>query len=253
MRARRYWLVWGGLAAALLIFATMHSVRSSRALTALLIADPNAILGNSTLRDRALAIGRPVFRSRCASCHGEDGRGDRSLGAPDLTRGPSLYEAGRVDVIEDIVRHGIRSNDPKGRHLVVMPAFASLHPYKQEPLPPLRPDEIEALTQFILAYTHRETNEAVVAKGAALFTDQAGCWDCHGRDARGDTAIGVPDLTHAHWLYGQGSHDDIYRSIAHGRAGFSPAFKNVLSAAELRGVSVYVASLRTFDNRSEDR
>jgi len=56
-------------------------------------------------------------------------------------------------------------------------------------------------------------------------------------------------LTAGPWVFGQGSHDDIYKTLVAGRAGVSPAFGRVLNATELRSVAVYVASLRKTTNQ----
>jgi cytochrome c oxidase cbb3-type subunit 3 len=57
-------------------------------------------------------FGKPAF-SACAACHGADGKGNRTLGAPDLTDGFWLYGGGIEDIVETIRR---------GRN-GVMPAF----------------------------------------------------------------------------------------------------------------------------------
>ena len=124
-----------------------------------------------------------------------------------------------------------------------MPAFGTPHPYRSEPLPSLTPDQIEDLTQYLLAFTGRSTNPDAAQRGGALYRDYGGCYDCHGYNGEGDDAIGAPALTDEVWLYGHGAHGDIVRTLEHGRAGISPAFARVLSAAQLRDVAAYVASL----------
>jgi cytochrome c oxidase cbb3-type subunit 3 len=48
----------------------------------------------------ASAVGRatPVFAEQCASCHGVAGKGDMTLGAPDLTDGDWLYGSDRTAI-----------------------------------------------------------------------------------------------------------------------------------------------------------
>ena len=79
--------------------------------------------------------------------------------------------------------------------------------------------------------------------GQNLYQGHGGCWDCHGRDARGDQAIGAPDLTDGKWLRGDGSRRDISRIIREGLRGVSPAFRGRLDPADARAVAAYVASL----------
>jgi cytochrome c oxidase cbb3-type subunit 3 len=46
----------------------------------------------------AVARATPVFAEQCASCHGLTGKGDVTLGAPDLTDADSLYGADRASI-----------------------------------------------------------------------------------------------------------------------------------------------------------
>lgn len=48
----------------------------------------------------AAAVGRaePLFAAQCASCHGEAGKGNPEMGAPDLTDGDWLYGSKREDI-----------------------------------------------------------------------------------------------------------------------------------------------------------
>ncbi|MDB5702944.1 MAG: c-type cytochrome [Sphingomonas bacterium] len=228
--------------AALIAFAFV-TISRERVQAGILRADPDAILADATLRPLALRWGAEVFASHCAACHGAGGAGDSTVGAPNLTDADFLYGQGRATEIEQIVRHGIRSRDPRGFSLASMPAYATVRPDLTEPLPPLTPREIEEVTQYVLAFSGHATDPAPASRGGVLFGAKAGCWDCHSEDARGDSAIGAPDLADGSWLYGDGSHDSIRRSIAYGRAGMSPAFKDLLSAAQIRDVSIFVASL----------
>lgn len=226
------------IVAVVILAATLHhrSVAAS-----LLRADPDRILADPALRQAALAAGKPVYRKRCAGCHGDDGLGNQQHGIPDLTDDDHLYGTGKVSEIEQIIRYGIRAQDKRGWTLASMPAYASPVPYPSEPLPSQSPAQIEALTQLLLGFTGRATDQAAAKLGQAQF-NAAGCWDCHGRAGEGDSAVGAPALTDATWLYG-GDHDAIYRSIARGRAGYSPAFARLLTPAEIRDAAVYTAAL----------
>jgi cbb3-type cytochrome c oxidase subunit III len=82
--------------------------------------------------------------------------------------------------------------------------------------------------------------DAAAARGAALYADKGLCYDCHSRDVQGDQAIGAPNLADGVWLYGDGSRESVFRSIAQGRAGVCPAFERRLSPAALRAVAVFV-------------
>jgi cytochrome c oxidase cbb3-type subunit 3 len=238
---------------AMLVLALLAIQGSSqREEAAMLRADPEEILSQPALRKVALAHGGTVYQAQCASCHGVNGAGDPVLGVPDLTAVRPLYGEGLVAEIEDIARHGIRSADKRGLNLASMPAYGTSRPYKNEPLPSLTPGQIEDLTQHVLALNGRETDPAAAKQGGVLYHGAAGCYDCHGNNGEGDSAIGAPSLTPGLWVFGNGSHDDIYKSLVAGRAGVSPAFGRVLSAAELRSVAAYVASLRKIISQQAD-
>lgn len=222
---------------AVLLGATLIHNRSLAA--QLLRADPDSILAQPDLRRVALDRGRGLFLSHCAGCHGARGQG--GAGEPDLTDRDWLYGEGRISEIEGIVRYGIRSHNPKGWNLASMPAYASLHPYAAEPLPSLRPREVDDIVQLLRSDEGQPADPQAVARGQAVYT-RVGCWDCHGTDGYGDTAIGAPDLRDAATLYG-GSAAVLRRTVEQGRRGVSPAFASRLSPAEIRAVAVYTASL----------
>ena len=182
--------------------------------------------------------------AHCANCHGADGRGSTATGTPDLTDQDFLYGTGRSSEIESIVLHGIRSEDDKGWDLAWMPAYGEAVPYARAKLPALSPTEIEQLTSFLRAINGASGEDpAAVAAGSALYEGHGGCWDCHGRDAQGDTAIGAPNLRDGKRLRGDGSRRDISRIIREGLHGVSPAFRGRLDPADARAVAVYAASL----------
>ena len=60
--------------------------------------------------DAALATaGLPVFSDNCAACHGEDGKGNRDLGSPDLTDAIWLYGGDRGTITTSVMqsRYGV--------------------------------------------------------------------------------------------------------------------------------------------------
>jgi cytochrome c oxidase cbb3-type subunit 3 len=228
----------------LLILAAAIALVDRRVRGELLRADADRILDDPRLAPKSLATGRKVFLTRCAGCHGADGRGSTATGTPDLTDQDFLYGTGRASEIESITLHGIRSGDDKGWDLAWMPAYGRPIPYAREKLPSLSPAEIEQLTSYI-----RAMNGAIgedpksVAAGTILYQGHGGCWDCHGRDVQGDAAIGAPNLRDRKWLRGDGSRQDISRIIREGLHGVSPAFRGRLDPAEVKAAAVFVASL----------
>ncbi len=51
---------------------------------------------------QAIARATPVFAQTCASCHGADGKGNQTLGAPNLTDGIWLYGGERQNIHETL-------------------------------------------------------------------------------------------------------------------------------------------------------
>ena len=209
----------------------------------LLRSDSQSVLTAPWAIGLARTDGARIYASHCAGCHGDEGRGSASLGAPDLSDREWLYGQGLVAEIEAITLHGIRSGDAKGWHLASMPAYGRPRPYSAEAIPSLSPDEIADVTAFVRSLNDRVQEDPQIRRGGALFRGRAGCWDCHGPEGRGDAGIGAPNLTDQIWLYGHGDVRSVTESITRGRAGFSPAFAKILSPYEARVVALYVARL----------
>lgn len=223
----------------------VHTVRSNAAEARFLTASADGIPSDLILTRYALARGPAAYRENCATCHGDKMQGDRHRGIPNLVDEDWLYGAGRVSEIERIVLYGIRSGNSKGLDLASMPAFANRQPYRRYEIAPLLPREIDDITAYVLAFQH-PVADAAVERGSTLFTssERGGCWDCHGEDAKGDPAIGAPDLTDMHWLTGDGSRESIYDAVAYGLSGSCPAWITKLSPATVRSLAVYVATSR---------
>lgn len=237
----RAWRALGFGVVALALLALAIGWRQAETSAALLRADPDSVLASPRLRGLALPLGRAVYAAECAACHGKSGEGERDAGVPDLRDGDWLYGEGRAAEIEQIVRYGIRSRNPKGWNLASMPAYASARPYAAEPIPPLTPAETDDVVQLLLRYEGRPADPTAARRGLAVY-QKGGCWDCHGADGRGDPAVGAPNLRDAITLYG-GSSAALTHTIERGRHGVSPAFAGRLDPLRIRAVAVYVASL----------
>lgn len=86
--------------------------------------------------------------------------------------------------------------------------------------------------------THKEGKpEDYIAEGKKEY--EARCAACHGVDAKG--GIG-PDLTRKEFKYGR-TEQALTESIATGRPGGMPGFRNDLSHEKLEGVVQYILSL----------
>jgi cytochrome c oxidase cbb3-type subunit 3 len=216
----------------------------SQAERRLLRADPDALAADPALMGFAVHRGKPLFMNHCAACHGVSGAGDPVKGVPALIDGDWLYGSGRVADIEHIIEYGIRSRHSKTWSLAIMPAYGRPHPNPADPnIQPLAPGQINDLIEFLFRQQGRKADAAAASRGAALYSGDAGCYDCHALDAKGDAAIGAPNLTDAVTLYGDGSREALFLSIAHGRQGICPAWSMKMSAAGIRETAVYVYSI----------
>ncbi|WP_019171899.1 cytochrome-c oxidase, cbb3-type subunit III [Pseudaminobacter salicylatoxidans] len=67
-----------------------------------------SLTGNST-DEQAAAAGKQVFADNCASCHGDDGTGDREFGAPNLADAIWLYGSSEAEIARQVrtPRHGM--------------------------------------------------------------------------------------------------------------------------------------------------
>lgn len=64
-----------------------------------------------------LAAGQQKFAEICAACHGADARGNRQLGAPNLTDAIWLH-GGSINAIRDSIAHGRQGQMPAHRDLL---------------------------------------------------------------------------------------------------------------------------------------
>ena len=86
--------------------------------------------------------------------------------------------------------------------------------------------------------THEEIRSTgLIEEGKEEYAKR--CAACHGQDGKG--GIG-PDLTRKEYKFGR-SAPEVTRSIAEGRPGGMPAYKNELSGDKIQGLVQYVLSL----------
>lgn len=168
----------------------------------------------------ALKVGQRLYANNCAICHGSTARG--ALGFPNLTDGEWLY-GGSTDNIKETILNGRNGSMPaKGLN------------------PAMSKADIDDLTNHLLSFSNRAEDKASAERGAAMF--QTACAACHGADAKGNQAMGAPNLTDNVWLYG-GTPSMIKQTIEFGRAGVMPAHKELLGEEKVHVLSAYIYSL----------
>jgi putative heme-binding domain-containing protein len=121
------------------------------------------------------SAGRRVFESRCAACHGPNGRGGEH--APAIVVNPNLRAVSDQTLFQ-IIRDGIPRRG--------MPGFNSV----------LTQGQIHEVVVFLRHAAHSESPAATgrrpltasrgePKRGEALFFGKAGCGDCHSLGGRG--------------------------------------------------------------------
>ncbi|MGA2190207.1 MAG: c-type cytochrome [Steroidobacteraceae bacterium] len=238
--ARLHGRIPAAVIGALLLAWGVHAIHRHLMIARLLLTDADQVLAQDGLSRFARAQGRPLYGTFCSSCHGVNLTGDRRLGVPDLTDDDWLYGSGEVSEIERVILYGIRAGNGKGWNLASMPAYASAVPYGRFTLDPLTPGDIRDTVEYLRTLERRPADAAAAQRGEQIFRGRGACFDCHAADGRGDTAIGAPNLTDDVWLYGDGSRQSVFESIARGHHGSCPAWTHRLSAWQARALAVYV-------------
>jgi cytochrome c oxidase cbb3-type subunit 3 len=206
----------------------------------LMRADPGSIPQNAELRRFAIASAQPVYDQHCAGCHGKAMEGDRARGVPAFNGRKWLYGDGQVAQIERTILYGIRSGSTKAWNLADMPGFGRPVPYKRYQVASLEPGEISDVIEFLLVLGRQPGDRAAAERGQKIYADKGQCFDCHSPDVQGDAAIGAPGLIDGNWLYGNGTREDLFDTIARGRSGICPAFVQQLSPVTIRALAVLV-------------
>jgi cytochrome c oxidase cbb3-type subunit III len=172
----------------------------------------------------AMATARNLFGANCSTCHGSDARGAR--GFPNLTDRDWLWGGEDQTVYESIAQ---------GRH-GMMPALGTV----------LGDTGVNEVASFVVSLGGRKAPPDWVAAGKERFATI--CAGCHGVDAKGNSALGAPNLTDGTWLHG-GDFDAIRATIMNGRDSQMPAHAATLGESKVRLLAAYVLSLSSNGSR----
>jgi cytochrome c oxidase cbb3-type subunit 3 len=168
---------------------------------------------------RANDMGGRLFANNCATCHGSDARGGK--GYPNLTDGDWLY-GGKPETIVQTITHGrVGAMPPLGAALGGETA-------------------IKQMAQYVLSLAGRDHDAEMAAVAAPQF--KVFCAVCHGPEAKGNQAMGAPNLTDKIYLH-RGLVEDIEYQIEFGRYNQMPAHKELLSEEKIHLLAAYVFSL----------
>lgn len=192
------------------------------------------VKSNPDLYHFAQEAGRTTFADNCATCHGAGGSGNP--GYPNLADDVWLHAqnaGGNVNGIEQTIKYGIRSTNPKTLVPANMPHFG------KDGL--LTDSQINNLTDYVMTLSKIPGADAAsAAQGAKLFADN--CSSCHGATGTGDPKQGAPNLTDKDYLYG-GNRQAIHNQIFNGNNNVMPTWEARLDPATIKALTIYVQSL----------
>jgi cytochrome c oxidase cbb3-type subunit 3 len=176
------------------------------------------------------SAGKVLWADNCAACHQSGGQG--KVGAyPNLTDDDWLY-GGSFEKIEESITKGRRGMMPaKGGNASLTDA------------------QVTELAHFILSLSGEKVDGAKAQAGDQVFHSTGACFACHGADAKGNQALGAPNLTDKIWLWadvaGQNSLDGkvaaLKKVITEGvDRGVMPAWGGRLTPQQIKVLTVYV-------------
>ena len=179
----------------------------------------DAMAPEQVARDpQARHIGEHLFLNNCAQCHGSDARGTK--GFPNLTDADWLYGGSPEQ---------IRASITLGRQGQMPPMAAAVG----------SPEDVKNLAHHVLSLSGSPHDSLRAALGKGKF---GACAACHGADAKGNQALGAPNLTDKVWLHGWGE-EAIVGMVTQGKLNQMPAQEGRLTASQIHVLSAYVWGL----------
>ena len=167
---------------------------------------------------RAMKMASRIYANNCAVCHGSDAGG--ALGFPNLTDNDWLW-GGSPEQIKHTLINGRKA---------AMPGWSAI----------LGEKGIAEVTQYVLSISGQEHDAQVAQTGKAIY--DSNCAACHGADAKGNYAVGAPNLTDDIWLY-EGTPAGIRQTLRNGRNGNMPAQKDRLREDKIHLLTAYIYQL----------
>jgi cytochrome c oxidase cbb3-type subunit 2 len=227
-----------------------------------------------------LSVGEKYYSNICASCHGDDGKGDGPTAAylkvkpRDFTRAQFKFRStasGQLPLDEDLYR-----TITGGLPGTAMPPFGEMSPevisdivLYIKTLSPRFKDPKEYPLDTVKVGTPIAYTTESVRRGRQVFV-KAKCWECHGIQGKGDgpsvdnqfddkgNKLFTPDLTHS-WDRKVGFTPElVYKIFTTGLNGTTmPSYKDVLNDQERWDLANYVMALgdkrKPFDDKVLDK
>ena len=167
----------------------------------------------------AMAQAERLFKVQCFDCHGPDA--STRTGVRDLDLAVFNYGDSETDIRTSIADGRVSS----------MPGFGSMM------------GEVEMGSLVAYLRSLRNAEELVTFSDTAQLRFNEHCISCHGPDAHGNPALGVPDLTDAYSRHGN-SLIEVRMVITRGVEAQSPAFSDRLTVTEVDLLTAYLLNMR---------
>ena len=100
-------------------------------------------------------------------------------------------------------------------------------------------DDVRNVANYVMSLSGGAHDPVKAVLGKAKF---GACAACHGADAKGNQALGAPNLTDKTWLYGGGV-ENVMETINKGRGNQMPAHQSLLNEAKIHLLTAYVWGL----------
>ena len=178
----------------------------------------------------ANSMAKVLFADNCAACH--QSGGDGVMGRyPNLLDDAWLW-GGSFSKIQETIANGRMGS---------MPGFKASLSSKQ----------ISDVAEYVLSLSGNEVDAAAVKRGKTVFAGQGGCVACHGADAKGQSFMGSANLTDKIWTIADVAGADtaaakksvVMDVVTNGKTRQMPAWKDRLSATEIKILTYYVHQL----------
>ncbi|MGE0188697.1 MAG: cytochrome-c oxidase, cbb3-type subunit III [Steroidobacteraceae bacterium] len=166
----------------------------------------------------AMAAAKNLFANNCSTCHGSDARGAK--GFPNLADNDWLW-GGNPETIYETIAHGRKG---------VMPGWVAI----------LGTTGVEEVSAYVLSLSGRKVPSEWIEPGKQHFSTI--CVACHGVGAKGNQALGAPNLTDNTWVYGS-SMKTIREAVTNGRNNEMPAHLSLLGETKVKLLAAYVYGL----------
>lgn len=198
-------------------------------------------LGSDALAENSKAFqGRKLFVTYCYLCHGMSGKGDGPVAGKLKVPPADLTDASRLEKRNDAELFGIIGGG--GKHSLVtneMPKWGKIIPEPQ----------IRALVAYV-RFLHRSKNPLLGDPDAGEHLYKQYCASCHGKDGKGNgvmiNMISIKPADHTNPAKMDGmTNAELIDIVTNGKGieSYMPAWKGILSQAEIEAVVSYVRFL----------